>query len=116
MEASHLGDATGVITHGTIGINSQSCGEIGQHATGGQRDAIHVRDLKGDIDKARENEDGDDAGTVAKRETVDDIGGSASLARVNKLHDRTELLGGVVFGNEPDDEPTNHSEDHTDEG
>ena len=110
-KVGHLGDSTGVVRDGAIAVNGEGNGEASEHANGGECDSVHGSELEGDEHSDCEAEDGDDAGEVAERETVDDVGGTAVFAGLSELLSGSVLLRGVVLGHEANGEAGPESKD-----
>jgi hypothetical protein len=111
VEVGHLSNATSVVGDGAIAVNGEGNREAAEHADGSEGNTVHGSDIVGDEDGDGKAEDGDDAGEVAEGETVDDLGGGTVVAGAGELEGGGVLLGGVVLGDEADEETGPETED-----
>mmetsp|Transcript_23301 Transcript_23301/g.58399 ORF Transcript_23301/g.58399 Transcript_23301/m.58399 type:complete len:762 (-) Transcript_23301:280-2565(-) len=101
-ELGHLGDASGVVGDGAVDVDGEAGGEVGEHAEGGERDAVHAGRLEGEEDDDGDDDDGEDARVVAKREAIDDVGGCARLRGARHFADGRVRVRRVILGDEAD--------------
>ena len=92
--SGHFCDSARVVADRPVGVNGQSGRERGQDSERGRRDSVHARQAVRHVDGHGKGEHGNDHGLVAQRQTVDDVGRSAGLARVGNLAN-----GGVLTTN-----------------
>ena len=71
--------------------------------TCGQSHTVQITQLKRDIDTSSEDVSRRDAGQIAQRQAVDDVGSSASTAGVDKIFHGLKGVGSVVFGGDADE-------------
>ena len=134
-QASHLGDAAGVVGHGAVSVGGQGDAQGGEHAHGGDADAVQaavevggegagaVHDgggaaggEVGDQDGHGHDEDGGDGGHHAQGDAADDDGGGASLRGGGQLLGGLVVVGGEVLGEVTDegtaDQATQDGDEH----
>jgi len=102
-EASHLSNTTGIVGDRSIAINGEGNGQGAEHAEGGKTDTVHAGNGEGVGNGGGDAEDGDDAGSIAEGEAVDDVGGGTLSAGLVELLGGAPDVGGVVLGNETND-------------
>ena len=102
-----------IIAHGTVHINCESGGKVGQESDGRKRDSVHIGKGERSIYDNCQHQDWDDGTFVTKGNTVDHVGCSARLATVSELANGLVGVRGVVFGDESDDESAESSHNHT---
>src|SRR5699024_266392 len=86
-QAGHLGNAPGVVRHRAVGVGGQSDAQGGQHAHGGDADAVEPPvkggpasgGVEADEDGNGYDENGGDGGQHAQGQPPDDDGGRARL-------------------------------------
>jgi hypothetical protein len=118
----HLGDTAGVVADGAVAVDVEADGEGGEHAEGGPylRVCEKVRVAAEAMGVARVSyweaslnemqtvtaraRTGTDGRLHAEGETVDDVGGGASAARFSNFANGFVRVGGVVLGDEADEE------------
>jgi hypothetical protein len=111
----HLGDTAGVVADGAVAVDVEADGEGGEHAEGGPylRVCEKVRVAAEAMGVARvsyweaslnEMQTVTDGRLHAEGETVDDVGGGASAARFSNFANGFVRVGGVVLGDEADEE------------
>ncbi len=115
-ETGHFGDTSGVIGDRTVAIDGEGAGEGGEHAEGGEGDAVHIGEPEGEEDGDGEGDDGDDVGEVAEGEAEDDVGGGTGLAGGGDLLDGAVGVGGHVVGDEADEEAGPETAEQADVG
>ena len=111
VEVGHLSNTAGVVRDRTIAVNGEGDGEAAKHANGSESDTIHGSDIVGDEDGDGKAENGDDGGEVAEGKTVDDLRGGTVIARLSELQGGGVLLGGVVLGDQANEETGPEAED-----
>ena len=116
VQVGHLCDATSVVGDGAIAVNGEGNREAAEHAKGSESDTVHGSELEGDKNGDGEAENGDDARKIAESKTVDDIGGGTVSAGFGELLGRSVLFGGIVLGDEADEETGPETEDDADIG
>eukprot|EP00760_Papus_ankaliazontas_P033540 PhM_4_TR640/c0_g1_i1/m.18751 len=99
----HLGDATGVVADGAVGIDREADGHRGENAEGGEGEAVQEAEVVRDVDRNGHGEAGDEHGHVAESETVDDVRGGTGVGRVSDLARGQVAARRVVVGNVADD-------------
>src|SRR5699024_4683763 len=116
-QASHLGDAAGVVGHGAVSVGGQGDAQGGEHTHSGDADAVQaavevggegagaVHDgggaaggEVGDQDGHGHDEDGGDGGHHAQGDAADDDGGGASLRGSGQLLGGLVVVGSEVLG------------------
>mmetsp|Transcript_24165 Transcript_24165/g.21217 ORF Transcript_24165/g.21217 Transcript_24165/m.21217 type:complete len:320 (+) Transcript_24165:362-1321(+) len=106
---SHFGNTTSIIRDGTISIDSQTDGKIGEHTKSSKGNTEKTKSLVGDVSGNTEEDDGDNAGEVSQSKTVDDVGGSTSLAGFRDFLDGLVGVGGIVFSQDTDHQANNET-------
>mmetsp|Transcript_15491 Transcript_15491/g.42951 ORF Transcript_15491/g.42951 Transcript_15491/m.42951 type:complete len:818 (-) Transcript_15491:8-2461(-) len=109
VELGHFGDTSGVVTDGSVDINGETGGEVGQEANGGEGHTVHVTDGEREVDDEGQDDDGNDGGLESEGDTVDHVGGGSGLARVGELANGCVRVGGVVFGDQTNGQSPNGS-------
>ncbi len=109
VELGHLGDSSSVIAHGSVHINGEAGGKVGEESNGGEGNSVHVTEGEGSVHDEGQDQDGDDGGLVSEGNSVDHVGGGSSLATVGDLTDGTVRVGRVVLGDESNDESSDGS-------
>ena len=103
IEAAHLGDAAGVIGDGAVGVDGDGDAGGGEHADGGEGDAVEVAgDGIGYIDADADEDDGHPCAHHADGDAADDGGGGAGLGLARDALDGCIVLGGIDLGDEAD--------------
>ena len=114
-EERHLRDAAGVVRDGAEAVDGQAAGKRGEHAQGGQGDAVEVAELEGHVDGRGQHEDGDDAALVAQGQALDDVHSRAELAGTGQLARGHIGVGGEVLRDQANDEATHTAHGGADE-
>jgi len=109
----HLGDTTGVVTHGAVHINGKAGGEVGKHTEGSKSHTEHVEEHERHPHDDGEKSDGDDGGLVTEGKTVDDVGGGTGLARLSDLAGGGVGVRGEVLSDETDEATSPETGAHT---
>ena len=104
VELGHLGDAPGVVHHGTVRVGREGHPEGGEHPHGPDGHAVHAGQLQADHDGGGEDGDGRDGGEHAHGEPADQHGGRARLGRLGDALDRVVGPGRGVLGGLADQE------------
>mmetsp|Transcript_2431 Transcript_2431/g.3814 ORF Transcript_2431/g.3814 Transcript_2431/m.3814 type:complete len:791 (+) Transcript_2431:3091-5463(+) len=102
-ELCHFGDTPRVVADGSVDIDGEAGGEVGEHPERGERHAVHVAQVKGDVHYDGEERHWEDGRAVAEGEAVDDVGGRARLARLCHLPHGGVGVRGVVLSDEADE-------------
>ena len=103
---------SGIITDGSINVNGESSGQVGEETNGSQGNTVHVAKRERSVDDHRKDQNGDNGRLVSEGDAVDHVSGRACLARIGNFTDGFVTVTGVVLGDETNDE-TSHGT-HTD--
>ena len=106
LQAGHLGDAAGIISHRAVGVGGQGDAQSGQHTHGRQRDTVQAHagagraaaEEEGQQDAHRHDDDGHCGGQHAQTQAADDDGGGTGLALAAQLLGGLIGVGGIVLG------------------
>ena len=109
VELSHLGDSSSVVADRSVDIDGQSSGEVAQHSNRGKGNTVQISNGEAEVDNSGKDGDRDDGTLVPEGSSVNDVGGSSSLATVSDFPDGLVAVTGVVLGDETNDESSSDS-------
>mmetsp|Transcript_35486 Transcript_35486/g.76589 ORF Transcript_35486/g.76589 Transcript_35486/m.76589 type:complete len:700 (-) Transcript_35486:459-2558(-) len=115
-ELRQLSDASGVVGNGSEAVDGQAGGQGREHAQGSQCDAVQIAEGEGHVDVGGQDEDGDDAALVAQGHAEDHVHCRAGLAGGGQLSHGNVGVGGVVLGDQSDEETADRAHGSAGEG
>ncbi len=110
---AHLADATRVVRDRTIRVHRHRHADRREHADRRDRDTVEAGRLHRDVHRAADEQDGNDRGFHADRETGDDVRRRAGLGRLGDAAHRAS--GRVVLGHETDRDAGDSARDDREE-
>ena len=100
VQFSHLGNATGIVSDGAVGVEGHDNAGHGQHGRGGNGDAIDTGQLKRAPDAGTDDKDWQGSGLHGHTQAGDDVGAVTGSGGLGDVAHRLELGAGVVLGND----------------
>jgi len=108
-EFTHFSNTTGIIRDGAISIDSQTNSQVGEHTKGSESNTEKTEEDVGDVSSDGQEDDGVDGGEVTKGKTVDNVGGSTSLAGFSDFFNGSVVVRGIIFSQETNSKTNNES-------
>merc|ERR1712072_1286675 len=75
-ELGHLGETSSIVSDRTVDVDGKASGKRTQHAKSCECNTVHPTEKECNIDVDGKEGNGNDAGQVAKREAIDNVGSS----------------------------------------
>jgi hypothetical protein len=114
-ELSHFGDASGIVGDGAIPVDGEGDGQVGEHAEGGEGDAVEAEEEVGEVGSDGDEERGHYGREVAEGESESDVGAGAGDAALGEVAYGLVRVRGHVLCEGSDDEAGNQAEDRAEE-
>lgn len=104
VKSSHLSNTTSVVRDRAVSINREADGEAAEHTESSESNTVHSGPLEGEEHSDGEAHNGNNAGHVAKSETIDNVGGSTVEAGFGEVTGGGISVRSVVLSGESDNE------------
>ena len=104
---NHLCNSSCVVADWAVGINGKSDGKGWEHSEGWQGNSEHSQHIEGDKSCEGQKGDGHKGGQISESNSIDNVGGCASAARICDFSDWSVRVRGVVFSDKANEQSGN---------